>query len=83
MHDGLIKKLILTDLDSCGAYLMPENTIYQALGLRMARAPTKAEFDAALSALDAAGLVAGLPNPVTGERRWKITDAGKLALREL
>ena len=80
---ALIKKLVLADLEQCGSFLMPESTLYQSVGLQTPQAPTRAEFDSALSSLDASGLVAGLPNPVTGERRWKVTDAGKLALREL
>lgn len=82
-RSGLIKKLLLADLERCGAYLLPESTLFQGLNLQVAPAATRAEFDEALTFLDGYGFVAGLPNPVTKERRWKITDAGKLALREL
>lgn len=82
-REAMIRKLILTDLQRCGSYLLPETTIFQSLNLQIAPAATRSELESVLSALDAERLIAGILNTVTHERRWKLTDAGKLALLDL
>lgn len=82
-REAMTRKLILTDLQRCGSYLLPESTLFQGLNLQLAPASTRAEFEIVLAALETDGLIAGLRNPVTHERRWKLTDAGKLVLLDL
>ena len=43
-------------------------------------APSRAEIETELKELDALRLITGISNKITGEMRWRITDAGQAEL---
>lgn len=42
--------------------------------------PRRAEIETELKELDALRLITGISNKITGEMRWRITDAGQAEL---
>lgn len=81
-QDALIKKAILKALKDCGSYPCPESALRSQVEYTAPRM-TSVEFESALKDLDAERLVAGVAGRLGGDRKWAITDAGKLALAEL
>lgn len=81
-QDALIKKSILKALKDCGSYPCPEGALRSQVEFTASRM-TRVEFDSALKDLDAAGFVAGVAPKIGTDRKWVITDAGKLALADL
>lgn len=81
-QDTLIKKTILRALKDCGQYPCPEGALRSQVEFTASRM-TRVEFESALRDLDANGFVAGVAPKIGTDRKWAITDAGKLTLAEL
>ena len=81
-RSAAIRRAILRSLDQCQGYLLAEDQLRYAVEAAVNPLPTRAEFDRELRALDSELMVAGLPsdNPLCRQNRWKICDAGRLAL---
>lgn len=73
---------LLSILDSCGDYTLPEPTLLANVRLVAGRAaaPLDSELRELLRKLDGEGLIVGLE--ADGERHWKITTAGRAKLAE-
>ena len=48
--------------------------------LQVVPSPSRAEIETELKELDALRLITGISNKITGEMRWRITDAGQAEL---
>lgn len=79
-----IKIAILRDLAHVpGGYLHPDDVLVANARLSVAPSPTRLEIEDAITELEHSGYIIGIRNDLTGERKWKITDAGKLALADM
>lgn len=76
-NELLLRTTILGILADCGSYLLPEPTLLQQT--RLLTPATKTEFDAALNWLETNDYVAGINPELGGPRKWKLTDAGRIA----
>jgi hypothetical protein len=81
-RQAYLRKELLTALDQCGSYLLPEPAFCRQVMMSSAPPPTQAEFDEALRFLDANRLATAVSPALGGARKWKITDAGRAALQE-
>lgn len=72
-----IRLAILRDLAHVPAGLLRrDDDIRCRVQLQIVPTPSRAEIEAELKELDALRLITGISNKVTGEMRWRITDAG-------
>ncbi|MBS5507741.1 MAG: hypothetical protein KHX31_03810 [Akkermansia sp.] len=76
-----IRLAILRDLAHVPEGLLRrEEDIRHRVQLQIIPEPSRAEIEAELKELDALRLITGISNKITGEMRWRITDAGKAEL---
>lgn len=76
-----IRLAILHDLAHVPAGLLRrEEDIRCRVQLQIIPSPSRAEIEAELKELDALRLITGISNKITGEMRWRITDAGQAEL---
>ena len=76
-----IRLAILRDLAHVPAGLLRrDEDIRCRVQLQIVRAPSRAEIETELKELDALRLITGISNKITGEMRWRITDAGQAEL---
>ena len=76
-----IRLAILRDLAHVPAGLLRrEEDIRCRVQLQIIPEPSRAEVEAELKELDALRLITGISNKITGEMRWRITDAGQAEL---
>lgn len=76
-----IRLAILRDLAHVPAGLLRrDEDIRCRVQLQIVPAPSRAEIETELKELDALRLITGISNNITGEMRWRITDAGKAEL---
>ena len=76
-----IRLAILRDLAHVHAGLLRrEDDIRCRVQLQVVPAPSRAEIETELKELDALRLITGISNKLTGEMRWRITDAGQAEL---
>ncbi len=71
-----LRRAALKSLDDCGGYPCPETALRESVAIKADHlAPTVAELDAVLAALQADRLATALPS----ERgnKWSLTDAGR------
>ena len=83
MNAVLTRKFyLLSILDSCGDYTLPESTLLANVRLVAGRgaALLDSELRLLLQTLDSAGCVVAVE--ADGERHWKITTAGRAKLAE-
>lgn len=73
---------ILQMLRQVGDLLVPERQIRTELRLSVSPAPTGSEMSTALHQVEASQLAVSVRDSLTGDVRWKITDAGRAALAE-
>jgi hypothetical protein len=73
---------ILNVLSQCGGYLLPNTALYNQLILSARPVPTRMEFDQEMQRLEQRAYVIGITNELTDERKWKLTESGKVALQE-
>lgn len=64
-------------------YCQPDDSLIAEVSLAVQPRPTLLEIEEALSALEISSDIVGIRNDLTGERKWRITDTGKLALATL
>lgn len=76
-----IRLAILRDLAHVPAVMQSlEDDIRCRVQLQVVPAPSRAEIETELKELDALRLITGISNKITGEMRWRITDAGQAEL---
>lgn len=73
---------ILQMLRQVGDLLVPERQIRTDLRLSVSPAPTGTEMSTAFHQLEWHQLAVSVRDTITGEVKWKITDAGRAALAE-
>lgn len=80
-RSSAIRLAILRDLGHLPAgFLRREEDIRNRVQLQIVPEPSRAEIETELRELDALRLITGIPNTLTQEMRWRITDAGKAEL---
>lgn len=72
---------ILSELDRNQGYAMPEKTLFQAINLVLAASVSEKELREVLDWLKAKGYIDFTVDEMSEARRWKITEAGKGALK--
>lgn len=77
----ILRQQILTLLKQCGAYQLPEEGLRASLKQMMGEAVKDSEIDAALEWLKGKAFIDDTVEELSGERRWRITDAGKQKAR--
>lgn len=82
-RQAYVRRELLTALDQCGSYLLPESALARQVNYATVPRCDQAEFDEALRFLDSNRLVTGVTPALGGERKWKLTDAGRAALQEM
>lgn len=76
-----IRLAILRDLAHVPAGLLRrDEDIRNRVQLQIVPEPSRAEVETELRVLDSLRLITGVPNAVSAEMRWRITDAGKAEL---
>ena len=76
-----IRLAILRDLAHVPAGLLRrEEDLRCRVQLQVVPSPSRAEIETELKELDALRLITGISNKITGEMRWRITDAGQAEL---
>ncbi|MBS5507247.1 MAG: hypothetical protein KHX31_01290 [Akkermansia sp.] len=76
-----IRLAILRDLAHVPDGLLRRDTdIRCRVQLQIVPSPSRAEIETELKELDALRLITGISNKITGEMRWRITDAGQAEL---
>lgn len=76
-----IRLAILRDLAHVPAGLLRrDEDIRCRVQLQVVPSPSRAEIETEMKELDALRLITGISNKITGEMRWRITDAGQAEL---
>lgn len=79
-----IKIAILRDLDHVPDQLLqPDDAVIANARLSVVPSPTRVEIEDALTDLEQSSYIIGVRNELSGKRKWRITDAGRLALKSL
>lgn len=73
---------LLTQLKAAGGLLVPEPALRIQLRLSISPAPTGAEISDALNQCESKQWILSVRDEVTGDVKWKITDAGRGVLAE-
>lgn len=63
--------------------VQPEDALIAQVGQSFHPRPTDYELQQALSELQSRNLIVGITNTLEMERKWRITDAGKLELANI
>jgi DNA-binding MarR family transcriptional regulator len=79
----MIRIAILTILAGNHGVLEKEESLLMAVRMQRSESFTRAEFRAEMDSLEADGLINGVTNNLDKQRRWSITDKGKIALASL
>ncbi|MFH0878568.1 MAG: hypothetical protein V2A34_02535 [Lentisphaerota bacterium] len=77
----LIRRTILTALNDCGEYMLPQETLRTHVAL-LIPGLMRSEFETELSGLDRELYVTGVKSALGGVAKWKIAELGKAALAE-
>lgn len=64
-------------------FALRENVLRSDVSLETVTPPTKLDVDQALGELEALGYIVGTTNELTGDRKYVITDLGKLELGKI
>lgn len=76
-----LERTILTVLSDLDGHLTTTGAVHSHVGLSTGKPETLGDVRAALESLERKGQVVGIDHEDYGHR-WKITDAGKVRLRE-
>ena len=88
-REQAVRRGILADLGDSHPFLIPEQSLFAGVNLRLPEAVTKIEFQAALRELEGQKRILGIPqeeeDPITHRphMKWRITDNGLARLAEL
>jgi hypothetical protein len=74
-----LKQAILVSLKNVAPHLMPEDALWVDTTALLPEMPTLAEVREALKQMQLAGWIVAARNEVTGQARYRLTDAGRLA----
>jgi len=79
----LMRQNILRILADCGSCLLPEPRLIDSLQVDVMPPPTRSDCREHIAWLERDDYIIGTVPELGGPRKWKLTDKGRLALREI